>query len=293
MNIVIYGAGALGTFLGVLLSKKNRVKLIGRGEHIKKIKEHGVKLRGYIEGTYRIEVEDDVGELDHESLIIVSTKLYDLENSLIKIRDRIKGNIPLLLIQNGIDVKEIATSIIENPVIRAITGMGAQIIRPGEILTSWGKVVIEDTPLTERIYYAFKDCDISIKISKNIKEDEWFKLCINAFVNPLTAILRVENSLLVDENIRWIIDGVVKEVMEVASQEGIKIEEDRVKRTIKRLKSYKNYSSMYQDIKRKKRTEIDFINGEIIRRGESYGIETNFNKILYNMVKFLEKYGYK
>ena len=87
-------------------------------------------------------------------------------------------------------------------------------------------------------------------------------------------------------------EKVIDEVLEVAEKEGYPVPRDKVIRTISRLKQYKNYSSMYQDVKKGKKTELDYITGAIIRIAKKHKIAVPYNEFLYDSIKFLEKYGY-
>jgi len=293
MNIIIFGAGALGTYIGGLLSKNYKISLIGHGEHIRRIKENGITLRGHHSGIFKVEASERIEHIPDKTLIILTVKAYDLMSALKCIKSKIKGDTVFLLIQNGIGIKERAESIIRNEIIRCVTGIGSEIIYPGVVKTSWGKVVIENSKSSNEILNIFIKSGFDARISEDIRKDEWLKLCINSFVNPLTAILRVKTYLLASSELRNFVEQIIDEVIQIAKLEGITIERQKVIRTIERLKVYHNYSSMYQDIQKSKRTEIDFITGEILKRGKLYGIDLPANKLVYSIIKFLEKYGYQ
>jgi len=88
------------------------------------------------------------------------------------------------------------------------------------------------------------------------------------------------------------VEKVIDEVIAVAEKEGYPIQREKVIRTINRLHQYKNYSSMYQDVKKGKKTELDYITGAIIQRAKKHNIPVPMNEFLYDSIKFLEKYGY-
>ena len=288
MNIIVLGAGAIGTYIGALLSKKYRVKLVCKGKNLKKVEKKRVELRGYHKGIFYLSLYNHFPEIKENTLILVTVKAYDLVDALLRVKNKVKKDTIFLLIQNGLDIKERVLSFMHNKVVRAITGIGAEILEQGIINTSWGKIVIELSEVSKEIVNIFENCGFNARLSDDIKKDEWFKVCINAFVNPITALLKIKNSKLLNSHLKEIIQKIIDEVIHVAEMEGIDIDRERIERTIERLKNYNNFSSMYYDVVKGEKTEIDYINGEIVKRGVEYGIDVSANKLLYSFIKFLE-----
>ncbi len=297
MNIIIIGAGAIGTYLAAAISQAFDVTLVGKKgqrskEHFKVIQKKGILLSGFQTVMSKVLTTRELKEIPQNSLILVATKAYDVKTVFVQLRNIIKKDTALLLIQNGIGVKEEVQDILPNEIIRAVTGIGAEIVKPGEVRTSWGKVVLEKSPSAEKVKEIFSTVQFDTSISDNIKQQEWLKLSINAFINPLTTLLQVRSHMLSKSEIRPLVEKVIDEVLAVARAEGFLVEREKVIRTIDILYQYHNYSSMYQDVKKGKKTEIDYITGAIIARAKKHGIQVPNNEFLYDAIKYLEKYGY-
>jgi len=297
MNIFIIGAGAIGTYLAAVISREYDVTLVGKKEHhhkdhFKVIQKNGILLSGFQTVLSKVLTTRELKKIPANSLVIVTTKAYDVKIVFEDLKNIVKDDTVFMLIQNGIGIKEEVKNILPNEIIRAVTGIGAEIVRPGEVRTSWGKVVLENSKSAEKVYEIFSNSTFDTSISDDIKQQEWLKLAINAFVNPLTTLLQVRSLMLSKPEIRGLVEKVIDEVLEVAEKEGYPVPRDKVIRTISRLKQYKNYSSMYQDVKKGKKTELDFITGAIIRIAKKHKIAVPYNEFLYDSIKFLEKYGY-
>lgn len=297
MNIIIIGAGAIGTFLAAAISREYDVTLVGKKEHhnkdhFKVIQNKGILLSGFQTLMSKVLTTRELKKIPDNSLILVATKAYDVKAVFEDLKGIVKNDSVFMLIQNGIGVKEEVKDILPNEIIRAVTGIGAEIIRPGEVRTSWGKVVLDNTKSAEKVYEIFKNSQFSTRITDNILHEEWLKLTINAFVNPLTTLLQVKTNMLSTPELRILVEKVIDEVIAVAEKEGIAVEREKVIRTIDRLSKYHNYSSMYQDVKKGKKTELDYITGAIIQRAKKHNIPVPMNEFLYDSIHFLEKYGY-
>lgn len=297
MNIIIIGAGAIGTYLSAAISREYNVTLVGKKEHglkehFKVIQKNGILLSGFQTLMSKVLTTRELKEIPENSLIIVATKAYDVRTVFEQIKGIEKKDTIFLLIQNGIGVKEEVKDILPNEIIRAVTGIGAEIVRPGEVRTSRGKVVLENTPSAQRVGKIFETVEFDTHISNNIKMEEWLKLSINAFVNPLTTLLRVRSHMLSKPELRDLIEKLIDEVLTVAKKEGFAVPREKVLKTISRLDQYHNYSSMYQDIKKGKKTELDYITGAIIQLAKKHSVPVPYNEFLYDSIKFLEKNGY-
>jgi len=297
MNIIIIGAGAIGTYLAAVISREYDVTLVGKKEHhhkdhFKVIQKNGILLSGFQTVMSKVLTTRELKKIPTKSLVIVTTKAYDVKTVFEDLKNIVKNDTVFMLIQNGIGIKEEVKEILPNEIIRAVTGIGAEIIRPGEVRTSWGKVVLENTKSAEKVYEIFSKSTFDTSISDDIKQEEWLKLSINAFVNPLTTLLQIRSRMLSKPEIRVLVEKVIDEVLAVADKEGYPVPREKVIKTISRLRQYKNYSSMYQDVKKGKKTELDYITGAIIRLAKKHKISVPYNEFLYDAIKFLEKYGY-
>ena len=142
----------------------------------------------------------------------------------------------------------------------------------------------------ERVVALFKKAGLEAEISENIVGWKWAKAIVNSAINPIGAIMEVKNGdILENDHLLALAMEVVKEGCQVAIQKGIEFEVDPMKLLLDTLERTRdNYNSMLQDMKRGKRTEIDFINGKIIEYGEEMGLKTPLNFALRSLVRAKE-----
>lgn len=294
MKIAILGAGALGSFIGGMLCKKNEVNFIGRKKHMDAVKKNGLKIKGKTECV----VYPKVGEEETPDLIVVAVKAYDTKKAIVEHLSLVGKKTILLSLQNGLGNEKILTEIVgEEKVIGGVTSHGITFLKPGEIYHSGeGETIIGElngaiTERVKRLADVFTECGIETRVSAQIKKDIWCKAIINAAINPLTAIARCKNGyLLKNEFLKKVMREVCREGVAVARSEGIELEKEVIKKTEEvAYLTRKNYSSMLQSIMQGKKTEIEEINGEIIKKGKKNNVPTPTNFTLFAIIKAMEK----
>jgi len=236
-----------------------------------------------------------VGKAD---LVIFFVKTYDMEKAVSDSLVLEKEDTIFLTLQNGLGNEElICNQIDRRKVMLGITGHGATLVRPGHIRhAGWGKTFIGelDHQITERalrIAQMFCNAGIETEVSSNIHDHVWGKLLVNVGINALTALTGFKNGQLVDypETMR-LMEGLVSEAAEVAKRKGVHFDEnpiDRVRRVAEATRE--NRSSMGQDFDHRRQTEIDAINGAIVREAQELGIPVPFNQAVTDLVKAIEK----
>ncbi|MBI2647136.1 hypothetical protein HYW99_01550 [Candidatus Woesearchaeota archaeon] len=155
-------------------------------------------------------------------------------------------------------------------------------------INNYSYTAIEKNTKSFAIAKLFAECGLNGYVSKNIKEDMWKKLILNCVLNPLTAILMVENRGITDEKINPIKKIIVDECLKVAKKDGVSFNLDFVKIINDVFKNSKNVSSMQQDLIKGKHTEIDYLNGAVVKMGKRYGIRCSVNEALTMIIKETE-----
>lgn len=295
MKIYILGAGSIGSLFGALLSKIGEdVTLIGREEHVEAINNNGLKVVGVEEFTvYPKAVTKIPSELP--DLVILATKSYSTAYALECAKESIGENTWVLSIQNGLGNEDEALKYTKN-VLGGITTNGAALERWGVV--RWvgkGITIIGNYPrgkgkFAERVVALFKKAGLEAEISENIVGWKWAKAIVNSAINPIGAIMEVKNGyILENDHLLALAMEVVKEGCQVAIQKGIEFEVHPMELLLETLERTRdNYNSMLQDMKKGKRTEIDFINAKIIEYGEEMGLKTPLNFALWSLVKAKE-----
>ncbi len=280
MRIAIFGAGALGSVLGAILSHKNEVLLITRGEHLRAIREKGLEVQGFTQGHFYLEAEEYYpGGYD---LIILTVKAYQTEEAANEIRKEYGGE-PIITFQNGVGIVE---SLQGFDVIPGVTTHGATLLSPGVVKhAGLGDTYIgeRDGHLSQRVIdiaQNFSENGLKCEVVNDIMERRWIKAAINAVINPLTAILRVKNGSLKSPHLKEIVRCIAEECSETLAMQGIHADIYSLALEVIE-KTRENKSSMLQDIERGRRTEIDYITKPFIRG--------KCNSLLYHLVKFMEE----
>ena len=301
MKIVIVGPGAMGCLFAAFLSKsKEEIWLLDKNkENAAKINENGISLEG-VSGAWqakpRTTVEtSDIGKAD---LILICVKSFHTKQAVEQIKPLLGENTKILTLQNGIGNIEIIAELVgENRVIGGVTSEGATLIDIGNIRHAGrGETIIGTidgkTPVEMRsIRELFNKVGFQTKMSRDIKSLVWSKLIVNVGINALTAITRLPNGKLPEfEGTKRILRDAVTEAVRVAKRKRIKLYFDDPLAKVEAVceGTAANLSSMLQDILRKKRTEIDYINGVIVRLGQELGIPVPTNKLLVDLVKTIE-----
>jgi len=289
-RIFILGAGAIGSCYGAFLSRKNEVTLIGTRAHVDAVKSHGLVIKGDVEGKFPVKAETRISEVPPNSLIVLTAKAQDAVEAVTELKPLLRNDTVFLVLQNGLKIKELIQGAVGDKVevVRGLVLMAAEFLEPGKI-TFWnGPTIIERTKTGEKIQALFKKSGLKVRVTADIEKEEWSKLVVNSVINPLTAILRVRNNEIGVTSLKEIRHGIVEECSLVAEAEGIRFEHDLETEVDRKIRGYTNYSSMYQDVVKGKRTEISFLNGKIVELGRKHGIRTPVNETLVGLIRFLE-----
>ena len=323
MRIIVLGAGAIGSLYGAKLSKLNEVTLIGRKEHANAINKHGLKITGLENKKYRVKAATKVDEIKENTLVLLATKVTDSEKAVKDIKNLVKDDTTVLCLQNGLYSENVVKKVLGKKclVLRAVTNFGAAFLKPGIVkYNSYSYTAIEmsanrsrmrgsqdslaNSPISDhaqkssifdesersrKIAENLKRCGLNGHVSENIKYDMWKKLIFNCALNPITAILKVENKGIADERLNPLKRLIVKECLEVAKRDGINFGFDFVEIINNEFKNSVNISSMQQDILKGKKTEIGYLNGGVVELGRKYGIRCPVNEALVEIIKGMEE----
>ena len=302
MKIAIVGSGALGCLVAGFLKNKTKedVWIFEKSEEkAKKFREDGIKVEG-TSGNFLVKLNatTDPKELGTCDLVIVCVKSYSTEDACKDIKEIVSENTNVMTLQNGIGNVQILNDYFgAEKVIAGITNHGATLLGIGHVRhagkgdTIIGKSDGKLSGALKNISGILAKAGFETKISKDIDSVIWSKLIINVGINALTAILRLTNGRLVEyEEARSLMRSAVQEAARIVKRKRIKLAYDdpiqKVESVCKATAS--NVSSMLQDVLNRKRTEIDFINGAIVRQGKSLGIPAPVNEVLTNLVKTIE-----
>ncbi|UCE07979.1 MAG: ketopantoate reductase family protein [bacterium] len=301
MRIVIMGAGAIGSLFGGLLAEAgNEVSLIGRKPHVDKINQEGLLIEG-VSGKHQIQVAATASPstLEAPDLIILTVKAYDTAHAVEAVKPLFRAHTHFLCLQNGLGTEEVAGSILGNDrIIRGTTSDGALFLEPGKIRhTGHGDTVFgypDRAPdqFLKQLKEEFQKAGFNTTISDTIKKLVWQKIFVNVAINPFGTLTGLRNGeLLTVPQLKETMAAAVMEGIGVTDKLGLNIKKqmsiDKAFEVARRTAMNKN--SMLQDIEKGKRTEIDFINGALVKYGIEVGVSCPINGVLTALVKGLEK----
>jgi 2-dehydropantoate 2-reductase len=312
MKIVIVGPGAMGCLLAAFLGRAGQSiflldKDIQRAGYFRK---EGISVEG-ISGRFvvrKIKASVRPQEIGKAELVIITTKSYDTESAVRKALPLIDKQSLIVTLQNGLGNIEIINRYIpRDQILAGITAEGATLLGPAHIRHAGrGETIIgailnkrNQKPVTtnqikrlKEIIGVFNTAGFETKITNDVESLIWSKLIINTGINALTAITGLNNGRLLEfAGTKRIMQQAVREAVAVARKKKIVLSYPRPLEKVESVcrATAGNVSSMLQDVLRKKRTEIDFINGAIVREGIKSGIPTLANSVLTDLVKTLEE----
>lgn len=301
LRLVILGAGAIGSLFGGLLCRVGEdVTLIGRPAHIRSIRSHGLHIDGVTgRKTIRVKAEVSPSKVGESDIVICTVKAYDTRKAAADAKVLMGRETLFLCLQNGLDVeKEAAQEISMDKIARGITNNGCLRIKPGYIRhTGLGDTVIScpgdnwRTRINE-LAKTMSSAGLPTTVTDEIDRVVLSKVLVNVGINAIGALTRQKNGDLVKNPLlRDLMRSAIEEALRVVEKLGTKMtDENIIEKTFKIAETTsENKNSMLQDVENGKRTEIDFINGAIVRLGEKMNVSTPMNSTLTTLVKALDQ----
>jgi 2-dehydropantoate 2-reductase len=282
----VYGAGALGSVLGALLSKRTDVELTARRAHAAAIRaQGGLRITVTRPGLYPVRVHERVRTPPPRALVLITVKAFDLESALDTLAPRLDDSHLVVVLQNGLGIRSLAERVLGRPVVRGVTFMAAALEAPGHVaFHAAGKTYL---PADEEVLDLWRRCDMPVERAGDIALYVWRKLAINAVINPLSALLGVSNGELL--SLPSVTRGLVQEVVRVARLEGqaLEIDETVAKVEASMRQTAHNRSSMLQDVRAGRCTEVDWITGAIVSLARRHGLDVPRHQQLLELVHFV------
>ncbi len=298
MKIAIIGAGALGSVIGFHLASAAEVVLVDQwAEHVTAINNHGLRcLRDDDESMRAIAATTDPTSVKPVTIALITVKAAQTPWAAEIAARLLATDGVAYTLQNGLGNDEVLRSHLGmQRVGQAVTTMGATLLGPGLVrMAGIGPTTFGAAPSLSIAYALanyFRTSGLPASVSTDVTSLVWGKLIVNVGINALTAILRVPNGALANiPAASRLAQRAVEEAVAVARAAGISLSlADPVAETLAVAQATAvNRSSMLQDILRGIPTEIDTINGAIVREGRRLGVPTPFNEMLCDMVKALE-----
>ena len=294
MKVAVMGAGAVGCYYGAMLARAgHEVVLIGRPAHVEAVRANGLRLETKaFDERVRLDASTHAEAVQGAGLVLFCVKSTDTESAAAEIGPHLAPDALVLTLQNGVDNDARVRSVLpSSDVAAAVVYVATEMAGPGHVKHHGrGELVIAPSRSSEGVAQLLAAAGVPTEISGNVRGSLWAKLVLNCAYNALSAIARLPYGELVKgQGVAEAIRDVVAECLAVASADGVAIPGDTdaaVRAIAESMPS--QYSSTAQDLARGRASEIDHLNGFVVRRGEALGVPTPANRMLWVLVKLLE-----
>ncbi|MCS7099907.1 MAG: 2-dehydropantoate 2-reductase [Sulfolobales archaeon] len=290
VSVLVVGFGSIGSLIVYALNRVGIEPAVvsrstPRGRAIRTPGGSSVELRA------EVSTWDSLG--DRWDYVFVTTKAYDALDVVRRLRG-IDFKLAVFT-QNGLKVLEVAEEVLGvDSVAQLVLNHGVfcnEELREFVWVGGTRSYLGMKRRIRSELYELAKYLKVlDVVVVDDIEPYRWLKLAVNASINALTAILGVPNGFLIKSaELVNVVKKVAGEVSEVARGLGVELPSDPVAEVLKVAeKTANNISSMLSDLRRCRKTEVDFINGAVVEFGRSLSIPTPYNELLYSLVKSLE-----
>ncbi|MDB5857247.1 MAG: ketopantoate reductase [Ramlibacter sp.] len=294
LKVAVMGAGAVGCYFGGMLARAGHaVTLIARPQHAEAIARDGLRMETVnFDERVKLSAGSDPAAVAGADLVLFSVKSMDTEAAGAQIRPHLASGALVLTLQNGVDNAERLRAVLPGvQVAAAVVYVASEMAGPGHLRHKGrGDLVIEPAAASAAVAQALIAAGVPTELSDNVRGALWAKLVLNCAFNAVSAITQLPYGKAVQgPGVPHLMADVVAECLSVAQAEGVVVPGDMGAACRKLIEAMPGqYASTAQDLARHKPTEIDYLNGLIVRRGQALGITTPANNVLWALVKLLE-----
>jgi len=292
MNVIVFGAGAIGSIYAAKLSAHHPVTVIGRPNHVAAMAREGLRVIGRESFTARVRAAVDLGELPNRTLVLLTTKVNDNRRAAAALAQVVQPDTIVLCVQNGLGSEAVVKDVMAGRclVLRAITQFGAIFSEPGVVdLKVKGYTLIEEGSHSQAVADLLTVSGLDGRVSPAINTEIWRKLIFNCVINPITSIVGSDVGGIADPRLDPLKRLVIDECLRVAATDGVSFQEDFVRAIAETFGTSRNIASMRQDLQRGRPTEIDFMNGAVVALGQRHRIDCPVNAALTAIIKAMER----
>jgi 2-dehydropantoate 2-reductase len=294
MKIAVMGAGAVGCYYGGMLGRAGHdVTLIGRPQHVDAIVRDGLRLEvPGVDGPVRLRATTEPGGVRDADLVLFCVKSTATESAGRDLLPFLGPHAVVLTLQNGVDNADRLQGVLhDHLVIPTVVYVATEMVGPGHVRHHGrGELVIGPSARSDDIASALRDAGVRTDVSDNVLGALWEKLLMNCVYNAISALSQTPYGRLIDGvEVRNTLRDVMEECLAVAAAAGVRVGPamwDAVERIAVTMPT--QLSSTAQDMARGRRSEIDHLNGYVVRKGAELGVPTPANRVLFALVKLNE-----
>jgi 2-dehydropantoate 2-reductase len=302
VRVCVVGCGAVGSLFAANLARLDDVEVWAYDlaqEHVDAINRDGLHLSGAGDLVGHPRATSDPGELPACDFGIVATKAMHTSGAISATAQAFADGC-VATVQNGLGNEEAIADHVER-VIRGTTFPAGKIVAPGHVQwdvkgdTTLGPFEPKPAPAAEieRLADACTRAGMPTAAVPDARGPQWRKVIFNASTNPIGALTGLTHGRVCDDTaLRALVSGLVDEGKAVATAQGIELDadpEDLIDHAARPDVAYDHKASMLQDVEARRPTEIDYLNGGIVRFGDEHGVPTPLNRAVWALVKGLEQ----
>ena len=294
LKIAVMGAGAVGCYYGGMLARAGHdVVLIARAQHLQAIARAGLRLQTLtFDEQVALKASTDASAVQAADLVLFCVKSSDTETAGRLMQPFLQTDALVMCLQNGVDNADRLRAVLPgHPVSAAVVYVATEMAGPGHVKHKGrGELVIEPSAASAAVSQALIAAGVPCEVSNNVRGELWAKLILNCAYNAVSAITQLPyGQTVAGVGVQDLMRDVVSECLAVAQADGVQVAGD-VHAAVASLAGSMplQKSSTAQDLARGKPTEIDFLNGFIVQRGQALCIAAPANQVLWALVKLLE-----
>ena len=304
MHFVVLGAGAMGSLFGGYLADADAdVTLVDvNQEHVDAIRNDGLSVdRG--DGPKRVQVKatTNPSEVASADLLIVFCKYLNTDAAMTSAASYITADTHVLTLQNGIgNVDVIAKHVAQNQIVKGLTSATGIIQGPGQVATNfkgetetyYWPIDGADHPTLTEAAKILTDAGLPTSAAPDIDYRTWRKLVINATLTILAGMMNTRiGDVYFNEPGRALCEAITDELVTVAQASGVPLELEDARGYLDQLahSAVKHIGSTTISLQLKQKTEVDTMNGAVVREGLKHGIPTPVNETIVTAVKLIEE----
>ena len=301
MRVTVVGCGAVGSLFAANLAQLEDVEVWAfdlDGEHVAAINEHGLRLSGAGEVVGELRATTNADDLPPSDFGIVATKCMHTAAAIEATAPAFAAG-AVCSVQNGVGNEEAIAQRVER-VIRGTTFPAGRVVEPGHVQwdvkgdTTIGPFEPSPAPMAEvgRLAETCTRAGLPTEAVADARGPQWRKLIFNAATNPIGALTGLSHGRVCeDPGLRRLVSQLVDEGKAVAAAQGIELDadpEELIDHAARPDVAYDHKASMLQDVEARRPTEIDYLNGGIVRFGREQGVPTPLNEAVTALIKGLE-----
>jgi 2-dehydropantoate 2-reductase len=300
VKVCVVGAGSIGSLFAAHLATVTDVLILTRrAEHAQALNEHGLRVSGRHDFTARVTAAADPRDLPDFDLAIVATKTTGVEQAAESLGGRFPGA-TVMTVQNGLGAEEIVRMHGEWPLISGVTFMSGTkhsdthveyILDTPTWIGPYGETPYERV---EEVGRLLVDSGLKAEALRDLLPAQWSKLIFNATVNGVAALTGLPH----DEHfaaeadvgdLGHLVHELVDEGKLVAAASGVELHDDPWEMNVLATKrGSAHYPSMLEDVEARRPTEVELINGTLVREAQQHGVEAPLQTAVYRLVKARE-----